>query len=29
MKLLALARLPLQVPMITQAIAIRRNAPKY
>ena len=29
MKLVALARLPLQVPMITQALAIRRNAPKY
>ncbi|BBZ80009.1 membrane protein [Mycolicibacterium anyangense] len=29
MKIAALARLPLQIPMITQAIAIRRNAPKY
>ncbi|MCV7177544.1 DoxX family protein [Mycolicibacterium sphagni] len=29
MKLVALARLPLQVPMITQALAIRRNAPRY
>ncbi|GAY17997.1 hypothetical protein [Mycobacterium sp. shizuoka-1] len=29
MKLVALARLPLQLPMITQAIAIRRNAPRY
>ena len=29
MKLAALARLPFQVPMITQAVAIRRNAPRY
>lgn len=29
MKLAALARLPFQVPMITQAMAIRRNAPRY
>jgi uncharacterized membrane protein len=29
MKLVALARLPLQIPMIVQAIAIRRNAPRY
>ena len=29
MKLVALARLPLQLPMITQALAIRRNAPRY
>jgi uncharacterized membrane protein len=29
MKAVALARLPLQLPMITQAIAIRRNAPRY
>jgi uncharacterized membrane protein len=29
MKLVALVRLPLQVPMIMQAIAIRRNAPRY
>lgn len=29
MKAIALARLPLQLPMITQAIAIRRNAPRY
>ncbi|SBS76707.1 conserved membrane hypothetical protein [uncultured Mycobacterium sp.] len=29
MKLVAIARLPLQIPMITQAIAIRRNAPRY
>ncbi|NTY60144.1 DoxX family protein [Mycolicibacterium sphagni] len=29
MKLVSLARLPLQVPMITQALAIRRNAPRY
>lgn len=29
MKLVSLARLPLQIPMITQAIAIRRNAPRY
>lgn len=29
MKLVAIARLPLQLPMITQALAIRRNAPRY
>ncbi|KAA0102580.1 MauE/DoxX family redox-associated membrane protein [Mycolicibacterium sp. P1-5] len=29
LKLVALARLPLQVPMIIQALAIRRNAPRY
>ncbi len=29
MKLASLARLPLQLPMIVQAIAIRRNAPRY
>ncbi|WP_328352654.1 hypothetical protein OG976_20155 [Mycobacterium sp. NBC_00419] len=29
MKLAALARLPFQVPMITQAVAIRRNAPRF
>jgi uncharacterized membrane protein len=29
MKLVSLARLPLQIPMITQALAIRRNAPRY
>lgn len=29
MKLVSLARLPLQLPMITQAIKIRRNAPRY
>ncbi|MCX2932071.1 hypothetical protein ORI20_17485 [Mycobacterium sp. CVI_P3] len=29
MKLVAIARLPLQLPMIAQAIAIRRNAPRY
>jgi uncharacterized membrane protein len=29
MKLVAIARLPLQIPMITQALAIRRNAPRY
>jgi uncharacterized membrane protein len=28
MKIFALARLPLQVPMVTQALAIRRNAPR-
>ena len=28
MRIGALARLPLQVPMITQALAIRRNAPR-
>jgi uncharacterized membrane protein len=28
MKVAALARLPLQVPMVTQALAIRRNAPR-
>jgi len=28
MRIIALARLPLQVPMITQALAIRRNAPR-
>ena len=28
MKAVALARLPLQVPMVTQALAIRRNAPR-
>ncbi len=29
MKLVAIARLPLQLPMIAQALAIRRNAPRY
>ncbi|MGY4711446.1 DoxX family protein [Mycolicibacterium sp. CBM1] len=29
MKLASLARLPLQIPMIVQAVAIRRNAPRY
>ncbi len=28
MRIAALARLPLQVPMVTQALAIRRNAPR-
>lgn len=28
MKIFALARLPLQVPMVTRALAIRRNAPR-
>lgn len=28
MKIVALARLPLQVPMVTRALAIRRNAPR-
>lgn len=28
MKIFALARLPLQLPMVTQALAIRRNAPR-
>ena len=29
MKVAALARLPFQLPMITKALAIRRNAPRY
>ena len=29
MRVAALARLPLQLPMITKALAIRRNAPRY
>ena len=28
MKAAALARLPMQLPMITRALAIRRNAPR-
>lgn len=28
MKIFALARLPLQLPMVTQALAIRRNSPR-
>jgi len=28
MRLAAIARLPLQIPMITQALAVRRNAPR-
>lgn len=29
MRVAALARLPFQLPMITKALAIRRNAPRY